>query len=71
MSTNRQHINVVLVYIYRHFADTLRGIGVEEDLSLTADFSNLLDRLDDSNLVVHVNNGAKQGVLTYGALQLV
>lgn len=58
MSTNRQQINVVLVYIDRHFARSLCCICMEEDLSVSADLSNLFDRLDDADLVVHMNNRA-------------
>ena len=69
--TNRQQINVVLVYIDWHFARSLCCICMEEDLPLPTDLPNLLYRLDNADLVVYVNNRAQQGVLAYSALQLV
>ena len=49
VSAHRQQIDVICLHVDRYLADRLRGVGVEEDTALMADFAdgaNILQRAD-------------------------
>lgn len=69
VATNGKQVNVHLIDINWDFADALRSIRVEEHLVLAADRTDLLDGLNDTDLVVHVNHGADKCVRSDRSLQ--
>ena len=56
VSTDGQEVNVVLIDIDWDLAYTLGGICVEKHLVLSTDLSYLLYRLDNSDLIVYMDN---------------
>mmetsp|Transcript_36943 Transcript_36943/g.119160 ORF Transcript_36943/g.119160 Transcript_36943/m.119160 type:complete len:513 (-) Transcript_36943:27-1565(-) len=66
-----QQGDVHLGHVDRDLADALGAVGVEEDTFVLADLANLIDRLQDTDLVVHVHDGDQRGVWADRLLQLL
>src|SRR4051794_28030363 len=64
-------VDVHLVDVEGDLADCLCAVGVEEDLLRSAELSDLLDGLHDTNLVVDSHDGDKHGFRPHGSLQLL
>lgn len=71
VSTDAQEINVHLCHVNGDLADSLGSIGVEEDLLGAAEGSDLLDRLNDSDLVVDSHDRDQSSVGANGSLEIV
>ena len=69
MTANGKQIDVHLINIDRKLSDTLSGICVEENLVFSTDLANLLDWLHDTDLVVHMDDGAHESVGSDRALE--
>lgn len=69
MTTYRHQVYVQLVHVQRYFTNTLSRIRVEEYLMLTTYFTDLLERLYNANLVVHMDKGTHQGIWSNGLLK--
>lgn len=63
-------VNVHGVNVKGDLANSLGGIGVEEDLLGPAELADFLEGLDDTNLVVHSHDTDDGGVGADGSLQL-
>lgn len=71
VSTDAQEINVHLCHIDGDLADSLGSIGMEEDLLGAAEGSDLLERLNNSDLVVDGHDRDQSGVGANGSLEVV
>ena len=65
MAANAQQINVHFVHIYRHFAYSLSSIRMVKNSSLSADFSDLSNRLQNSNFIIDKNCTNTQNLLLW------
>ena len=64
MTAGTEHINIALIHIDRDLAKCLYGICVEQNPIFFCDASNLLDRLDRSDLIVCKHNGNQDRIRT-------
>ena len=67
MTGQGQHIYIISLYVDRHLADTLNGIGMEGDLVFPRNLANLLDRKDDARLIIGQHDGDKHRLRLDGA----
>jgi len=58
-------------YVERNFSGGLHGIGVEIDVTLRGEFSNLRERLHGAEFVVGVHDGDERGVRTKSFFDLL
>lgn len=70
MRGDGHQVNVHGVNVQGDLANSLGGVGVEEDLLGAAKLANLLEGLDDTNLVVDSHDTDDGSVGTDGSLQL-
>mmetsp|Transcript_928 Transcript_928/g.1829 ORF Transcript_928/g.1829 Transcript_928/m.1829 type:complete len:438 (+) Transcript_928:3313-4626(+) len=71
MSGNRHQIDLHIIHIQLHFAKHLCTVRMKEHLIGTANLANILERLNDTNLVVDTHNGNDRSIVTNGALHHV
>src|SRR5690606_24549911 len=64
-AADRAMINPHRVVIYRHLAESLRRIGMEQNPTLLTELSNLGNRLHRPNLVVGHHNGNENGLVVH------
>ena len=60
---DRQHVDVVGHDVDRNLADSLHGVGVEEDALLVADLADLANGLQDADFVVGGHDGDQDGLV--------
>ena len=56
MTTDRQEINVHLIYVNGDFSNTLSSVSMEKYFILAANLTDLLQRLNCANFIVHMDN---------------
>ena len=71
MARNGKEIDAKLFDVERNFSGGLNGIGVEIDVALRGEFSDLRERLNGAEFVVGVHDGDKSGVRTNRFFDLV
>ena len=71
VSRDRRQVDILLVHLYRNFADGLRCIGVEQYAALTADFPNLHDGLQHADLIVGRHDRHQDRLVVNRCLQIV
>ena len=71
VATDGHEVNVEVIDVNGDLASGLRAVCVEEHLALTAQLTDFLEGLNDSNLIVHCHHGNKHCIGTNGFLQLL
>src|SRR6266566_5771845 len=68
---DRRQVDILLVHVYRNFADGLRCIGMEQYTTLTTDFPNLRDGLQHADLIVGRHDSHQDRLVVNRSLQIV
>lgn len=71
VATDRHQVDLAVIDINGKFSNSLRGISVEENFLGAAEFANLLNRLDGSNLIINVNDGHHKSIGSNCRLELL
>ena len=71
MSTGTQHINMILVHIDRNMSISLYCIGMENNVMLFSNLTDLLDRLNGTNLIVCKHNRDHDRCRSNSCFQLI
>src|SRR6266849_7832482 len=58
---NREQVDVVLLDVYRDFADSLHAIDGKNNAVFLGDLADFRHRIDDANLIVGIHDGNKNG----------
>ena len=65
----RQQVHAERAHVYRHLADGLHGVGVEQGAVASSDRGQVGDRLDGADLVVGVHDGDDGGLRRENAFE--
>src|SRR5258708_6874612 len=67
---DRHQVDILFSHIDRNLADSLRGVGVEDDAAFATQLANLGERLQHPDLVVRGHDRHQDRLVVHGALQV-